>query len=172
MSVTSVQTNTSQNLGSLILQALQNGGGTSSQDGLSGLLGDLTSVSSASKALAKAPAKVTSALQDLLTDQKDTTGDLATLKDYFKQDPSALASLLANLGGGTSTYSASGALSGNTTLASLLSGSGVSPSLLATVAGSRNSAAMIGSLLGGQGSDPLLESLNGSGSGGGVSFLG
>lgn len=172
MSVTSINANTSQNLGALILQELTQGGAGASQDGgLSGILGDLASVSSASQSLAKAPAAVTQALQDLLTTQAGTSSDLDTLKSYFKDNPSALASLLANLGG-TSTYSASGALSGQGSLAALLSGSSQNASaLLSALAGSQGSSSLLTSLLGNQGSDPLLSSL-GSDSSGSVSLFG
>ena len=150
MSVTSVGSNGSQNLGTVILQQLmaaQNSTNTDSSS-TSGLMGDLMSLSPASKQLAQAPAEVTTAMNDLLSGQKDVKGDLTTLQGYFKDNPQSLASVIGSLQGTGGTYGASGTLSTQSALLSALS----------TAQGS-SSKSLLASLMSGNSQDPLLASL-------------
>lgn len=123
MSIASVGTTASQSqsLGNLLLQQL-NALGTSSQDtSLSAAAtGDLLTVSPAAQQLAKVPDAVTKALTDLLSGQKDTTGDLAQLKAYFKQNPQSLASVLSRLQGDATTYGPGGSSDSRSTLLTAL----------------------------------------------------
>jgi len=157
MDITSLSSGTSQTIGTQLLQQLSAMGiGTQDTSSLATLLGDNLTLSPAAKQLAKAPTAVTQAMTDLLSTQKDVSGDLAQLKTWFQQNPNSLAGIVSSLQSGASTYSASAALGSNSTLvASLLSG--------------RNSGAMTGNLLhlllGTSGSqDPLLASLGDSSS--------
>jgi len=151
MSVIGVGTNTSQSLGAEILQALtagSNNNGQSTGSG-SGLASDLLTVSTASQSLAQAPAAVSQAMTDLMTTQASVSSDLAQLKSYFASDPQALASLMATLQGGASTYSASGSVPSTASLA-------------ASLQSGQMSGAQVVALLQSQTQDPLLASLNGS----------
>jgi len=109
MSLTPVSSDQSQSVGSLLLQQLNafTSSGTAG-GGSAGALGDLLTLSTAAQQLTKAPEEVTKALSDLLTGQKDTTGDLAQLKAYFQKNPQSLAQVLSSLQGGTATYGTSG----------------------------------------------------------------
>ncbi|MBP1626553.1 MAG: hypothetical protein H6Q00_1028 [Holophagaceae bacterium] len=122
MSVSSVDSSSSQSIGNLLLQQLL-AEGTSSQSSssLSSLLDDLVSISSTGKQLSQAPEAVTKAMSDLLSSQKDVEGDLTQLKNYFKQNPERLASVLSTLQSGTITYSASGLLNSSSDKSALLS---------------------------------------------------
>ena len=157
MDIASLSSGTSQTIGTQLLQQLQAmGTGTQDSSSLTTLLGDNLTLSSTAKQLAQAPTAVTQAMTDLLSAQKDVSGDLAQLKTWFQQNPQRLAGIVSSLQGGTSTYSASSALGSNSALVgSLLSG--------------KNSGAMTGQLLnlllGTSGSqDPLLASLGDSSS--------
>jgi hypothetical protein len=154
MSVPSVSSSSSQNVGALLLQQLL-AGGSASQDssGLSGLLGDLMTISPAAQQLTQAPTAVTDAMSDLFTNQTDVQGDLSQLKTYFQQNPQSLASLLSSLQGSTDTYDASGALGSNSSLLSaILNGKG----------SSSETGALLSALLSSQSMDPLIASLGGS----------
>jgi hypothetical protein len=142
MSVSTIQSSDSQNIGSLILQSLL-GGSSSSTDsnGLSGILGDLMTLSPASQQLAQAPTAVSSAMSDLFSTQNNVSGDLSALTTYFQQNPSSLTNVLAALQGGTSTYSASGSLSGSalaTVLAKVQASGGDTTSLVNAMLGSQS----------------------------------
>ena len=157
MDIASLSSGTSQTIGTQLLQQLQAmGTGTQDSSSLTTLLGATLTLSSTAKQLAQAPTAVTQAMTDLLSAQKDVSGDLAQLKTWFQQNPQSLAGIVSSLQGGTSTYSASSALGSNSALVgSLLSG--------------KNSGAMTGQLLnlllGTSGSqDPLLASLGDSSS--------
>jgi hypothetical protein len=162
MTVTSVGTNQSQTLGSLVLQSLlasQNGSQASS--GLSsGALGDILSLSSTSQQLAKAPAAVTQAMDDLFSTQKDVQGDLSTLKSFFKDNPQNLTQLLASFQGGATTYGASS--SSTSQLLALLQGQSGS---------STDKTALLSALLSAKSQDPLLSSLGDSDSSSGSGVL-
>lgn len=121
MTVSNVSSSDSQSIGSLVLQSLM-GGSASSTDsnGLSGLLGDLVSLSPASQQLAKAPADVTSAMNDLFSTQNNVSGDLSALTAYFKENPSSLTKVMGALQGSSSTYDASGALSSSALVSALV----------------------------------------------------
>lgn len=166
MSIQSIDSSTSQSLGAQLLQLLANGSGTGSHDStsLESILGDLTTLSSASQQLAKAPAAVTQAMSDLLSGQKDVQGDLAQLKTYFKQNPQSLASVLSSLQGSSGTYNASGSLNSNSALMTALKN---------TKGDSSAAQAILNTYLGTQNQDPLLASLGDSGSGSNLlSYLG
>ena len=157
MDILSLSSSTPQSIGTQLLHQLQAmGTGTEDSSSLATLFGDNLTLSPAAKQLAKAPAAVTQAMTDLLSSQKDLSGDLAQLKTWFQQNPQSLAGIVTSLQGGASTYSASAALGSNSALvASLLSG--------------KNSAAtnsnLLNLLLGTSGSlDPLLASLGDSSS--------
>lgn len=111
MSLTPVSSDQSQSIGTLLLQQLNamNASSTQNASGLAGLLGDLMTLSPEAQQLTKAPEEVTKALSDLLTTQKDVSGDIEKLKTYFKQNPKSLATVLGSLQGGSATYGASGA---------------------------------------------------------------
>jgi hypothetical protein len=121
MSVSSVGSNTSSSIGTLLLQQLS-ALGTNSQDASSsaGLLGDLMTLSPAAQQLTKAPDEVTKALSDLLSGQKDTAGDLAQLKAYFQKNPQSLATVLSSLQGGNAVYGTAGNLGSNSALLTAL----------------------------------------------------
>lgn len=156
MSVTSVGSSDSQSIGSLVLQSLLSSNSTNSDsNSLSGLLGDLVSLSPASQKLAQAPADVTKAMSDLFSAQADVTGDLTKLKAYFQDNPESLTNVLGSLQGTSSTYSASGALGSNPALMS---------ALVKAQASGTDTSALLNSLLGGATSDPLLASLGQSSS--------
>lgn len=111
MSLTPVSSDQSSSIGTLLLQQLNALGSSSSSQsasGLAGILGDLMTLSPEAQQLTKAPEDVTKALSDLLTTQKDVSGDIEKLKTYFKQNPQSLANVLGSLQGGA-TYGASGA---------------------------------------------------------------
>ena len=165
MSVTTVGSNDSQSIGSLVLQQLLAGSSSSTDSsGLTGIMGDLLSLSSTSQQLAKAPAAITSAMNDLFSTQQDVSGDLTKLKAYFDQNPTSLSGLLGSLQGSSSTYSASGTLGANSALLAAMA---------KAQAGGTDTTALLTSLLGGQSSDPLLASLGASSSSSGsLSFLG
>ncbi|WLT31302.1 hypothetical protein [Geothrix sp. PMB-07] len=111
MSLTPIGSDQSQSIGTLLLQQLNAIGSSTTQDasGLSGLLGDLMTLSPAAQQLTKAPEEVTKALSDLLTTQKDVSGDIDKLKTYFKENPKSLATVLGSLQGSSATYDATGA---------------------------------------------------------------
>ena len=152
MSVTTIGSSMSQSLGAEILQALTAGSSTSSQaSSTSSPLSDLLSVSSASQSLAQAPAAVTQAMTDLMTTQANVQSDLATLKSYFKGDPTALATVMSSLQGNSSTYSASGSVPATATLA-------------ADLKSGQMSGAQVVALLQSQTQDPLVAALDGTNS--------
>ena len=135
MSVVPVSTSTSQSsqtIGTQILQQLLSQG-TSTQDtsGLSGILGDLMTLSPAAQQLQQAPNEVTQAMGDLFSGQTDVQGDLATLKTYFQQNPESLTSMLSSLQGTSGTYGTAtgGSSSTQALLAALLNGQSSSSSL-------------------------------------------
>ncbi|BDU72589.1 hypothetical protein [Mesoterricola silvestris] len=165
MSVSSVGSNESQNLGSIILQSLvAAGSGASNPGGAANSLSDLLNLSPSSLSLAKAPAKVTEAMGDLFGAQKDVTGDMATLKGYFKENPGSLATLLGALQGGTSTYGSSG----------LTSNSALMAALAKAKAGGTDTSSVLSALMGAR-HESLLDYIGGSsGSTGsnGMSLLG
>lgn len=167
MSITSVGSNDSQSLGSVILQSLMAGNASAqSTNASSGSLSDLLSLSSTSLSLAKAPAEVTQAMNDLFTTQKDVTGDVSTLKSYFKDNPAKLTTLLGALQGTGGTYGASGSLTSNSTLMAALA---------KAQAGGTDTSSVISALMRTQQQDPLLASIggsNGSSDMGLMSFLG
>jgi hypothetical protein len=171
MTVTSVGTNQSQTLGTLVLQSLL--ASQNSSQATSGLssssLGDLLNLSSTSQQLAKAPAAVTQAMDDLFSTQKDVKGDLATLKNFFKDHPQNLTQILATFQGGSPTYGASGSTGTSTNqLLALLQGQSGSSS-------GNTQASLLSALLGAKGQDPLLSSLgdsDSSSSSGVLSLLG
>lgn len=121
MSVSSVGSNASPSIGTLLLQQLA-AMGTNTQDasGQTGLLGDLLTLSPAAQQLTKAPDAVTKALTDLLSGQKDTAGDLAQLKAYFQKNPQGLVSVLNSLKGGNSVNGTAGSLGSNSALLTAL----------------------------------------------------
>jgi hypothetical protein len=151
MSVTSIGSSDSQSIGSLVLQSLLSSNSNSADsNGLSGILGDLMSLSPASTQLAKAPAEVTQAMNDLFSSQADVPGDLTKLKSYFQDNPQTLASVLGTLQGKGTTYSPSGALGSNPALLSALA---------KAQAGGTDTSGLVQYLMGGASSDPLLASL-------------
>ena len=157
MSITPLGSDSSQNIANLVMQSLL-ANGTSSQDtsSLSGILGDLLSVSPAAQQLSQAPTAVTQAMSDLFTGQQDVQGDLAQLKSFFQQNPQNLTSLLNGLQGGTSTYGSTGTLNSNgALLATLMNGQ----------SNTSETGALLNALLGTQNQDPLLASLGDSGDG-------
>lgn len=123
MSIASIGTTASQSqsLGNLLLQQL-NALDASSQaaNATPSTTGDLLTVSPAAQQLAKVPDAVTKALTDLLSGQKDTAGDLAQLKAYFKQNPQGLASVLGRLQGDATTYGPGGSSDSRSTLLTAL----------------------------------------------------
>jgi hypothetical protein len=122
MSVNSVDSNSSQGVGNLLLQELLAEENTSTDStGLSSTLDDLVSISSTGQSLSQAPDAVVNAMSDLFSAQKDVQGDLSQLKSYFKGDPNSLASLLSALKNGSSTYDALGNLSSSSDKNTLLS---------------------------------------------------
>lgn len=122
MSVNSVDSNSPQSVGNLLLQELLAEENTSTgATGLSSSLDDLVSISSTGQSLSQAPDAVVNAMSDLFSEQKDVQGDLSQLKNYFKGDPSSLASLLSVLKNGSSTYDALGNLSSSADKSTLLS---------------------------------------------------
>ncbi len=157
MDITSLSASTSQTLGAQLMQQLQaTGPGSQDLTGLSSLLEDNLSLSPAAKQLAQAPTAVTLAMTDLLSTQKDVSGDLAQLKTWFQQNPQSLAGIVSSLQGGSSTYSASAALGSNS-------------ALVASLLGGKHSGAvtsnLLNLLLGTSGSqDPLLAALGDSSS--------
>jgi hypothetical protein len=92
-------------------------------------------------------------MNDLFTNQTDVTGDLSTLKAYFKGNPSSLTTLLGALQGGGSTYGATGSLTSNTALLSALA---------KAQAGGTDTSSVLSALLGAQQQDPLLASIGDS----------
>jgi len=163
MSVLSVGSTPSQSpsLGSLLLQQL-NALNQSSQDTSTqtGTTGDVLTVSSAAKQLAKIPDAVTKAMTDLLSGQKDTSGDLAQLKAYFKQNPQSLAGVLSRLQGGTTSYGLDGSLDSRSALMTALMNGQSNQS---------NPASLLSLLNGNSGQDSLFALLGDSGSGSGDS---
>jgi hypothetical protein len=153
LSITSIGSNASQTIGSLLLQQLAaTGSSTQATTGSADGLGDLLTLSPAAQQLAQAPAAVTQALTDLLTTQADVKGDLAQVKGYFQQHPEGLASLLSSLQGGTAATGS--AQDRNLLLAALMNGQSRAsdPSSLLT-------------LLGGTGQTTLFDALGGSDTG-------
>lgn len=140
MSLSTVQSSDSQNIGSLVLQSLLGQSSSTDGSGTSGILGDLLDLSSTSQQLSQAPADVTSAMTDLFSAQSNVSGDLSTLSSYFKQNPSSLTSVLAALQGGSSTYDASGNVAGSSLAAALAKAQ----------AGGADTTALLTGVLGGQ----------------------
>jgi len=158
LSVTSVGSNPSQTIGSLLLQQLAaNGASSQGTSDATGLLGDLLTLSPAGQQLAQAPAAVTQAMQDLLSGQKDVQGDLAQLKSYFQEHPQSLAALLNGL---------SASNTANSTDANSL----LQTAFLNGQSNASNPATLL-KLLGNQGQDSLFASLGDSGSGSDASPL-
>ena len=158
MSIASVGSNPSQTIGSLLLQQLvANGASSQGTSDVTGLLGDLLTLSPEAQHLAQAPAAVTQALQDLLSGQKDVQGDLAQLKSYFQEHPQSLAALLNGLGA-SSTANSSDA------------NSLLQTAFLNGQSNASNPATLL-KLLGNQGQDSLFASLGDSGSGSDASPL-
>jgi hypothetical protein len=154
MSITSVGTSDSQSLGSIILQSLVNSSSSNKNtSSSSGSLYDLLDLSSASQSLAKAPAEVTQAMNDLFGSQKDVAGDMTTLKGYFKDNPGSLTTLLGALQGGNSTYGSSG----------LTSDSALMAALAKAKAGGTDTSSVISALLGAR-QDSLLDYIGGTSS--------
>jgi len=152
MTVSTVQSGDSQNIGSLVLQSLLGSSSASTNsNGLSGLLGDLMTLSPASQQLAQAPADVTSAMNDLFSTQANVSGDLSALTAYFKQNPTSLANVLGALQGGSSTYNASGSLSSSALATALAQ------------AGGSDTTSLLTAMLGGQQGD-LFSAMNSSSS--------
>ena len=158
MSIASVGSNPSQTIGSLLLQQLvANGASSQGTSDVTGLLGDLLTLSPEAQHLAQAPAAVTQALQDLLSGQKDVQGDLAQLKSYFQEHPQSLAALLNGLGASSTA---------NSTDANSL----LQTAFLNGQSNASNPATLL-KLLGNQGQDSLFASLGDSGSGSDASPL-
>jgi len=154
MSIASVGTSDSQSLGSIILQSLVNSSSNNKNtSSSSGSLYDLLNLSSASQSLAKAPAAVTQAMNDLFGTQKDVAGDMATLKTYFKDNPGSLTTLLGALQGGTSTYGSSG----------LTSDSALMAALAKAKAGGTDTSSVISALMGAR-RESLLDYIGGTSS--------
>jgi hypothetical protein len=155
MSITSIGSNSSQNIGNLLMQELS-ASGTTSQNATdaSGLLGDLMTLSPAAQQLTKAPDAVTQALGDLFSGQKDANGDLAQLKSYFQQHPQSLASVLESLQGTTATYGTSSSSGSNGALLTALMNKQSSQS---------DPSALLSLLSGSQTQDSLFSSLDSSG---------
>lgn len=163
MSVSTIQSSDSQNIGSLVLQSLL-GSSSSSTDsnGLSGILGDLMTLSPASQQLAQAPAAVTSAMTDLFSTQNNVSGDLSALTAYFKQNPSSLTNVMAALQGGSSTYSASGTLTAST----------LATALAQAKASGGDTTALVTAMLGGQSTDLFSAMSSSANSSSALSLLG
>ena len=164
MSIKAVDSNSSQSIGSLAMQLLQGQAASTQSAGLSnGSTGDLLTLSSAAQQLTQAPAAVTQALQDLLSGQKDITGDVAKVKTYFQANPQSLATVMNSLkGSATATYSATNSNAVTTaSLAALLQGQQHNP----------NTSALMGLLSGTQSQDPLFGSTDSTSSSSGNSSL-
>ncbi|WP_005031602.1 hypothetical protein [Holophaga foetida] len=122
MSVNSVDSNSISSIGNLLLQQLlAEEGSSQSASGLSGVLGDVVSISSTAQELAQAPDSVTEAMADLFSGQEDVAGDITELTSYFQDNPQSLVNVLSSLKSGTSTYNASGILASSSDHKSLLS---------------------------------------------------
>lgn len=116
-------TQTSQSAGTQLLQQLlSQGNGTQDTTNLSGLLGDLMTLSPAAQQLQKAPSAVVEAMSDIFSGQKDVQGDLAKLKAYFQENPQQLSTLLSNLQGSQGTYGPTGATGNQALLTALMNG--------------------------------------------------
>ncbi|GLH73034.1 hypothetical protein GETHLI_15360 [Geothrix limicola] len=159
MSLSPVSSDSSQSLGSLLLQQLNaaSSGTTQGQDtsGLTGALGDLLTLSPTAQQLTQAPSAVTQALSDLLSGQKDVSGDLSQLKAFFQKHPQSLASVLGSLQA-NATYGAPG---GQTSTAALLT------SLMNHQSNNSNPASLLALLNGNTTQDSLFSLLGDSGSG-------
>jgi hypothetical protein len=158
MTITSIGSNGSQNIGTLLLQELNaNAANSASSTGSSSLLGDLMTLSPAAQQLASAPDAVTQAMNDLLSGQKDTNGDIAQLKSYFQQHPQGLASVLSSLNGTTATYDTSSSTGSTGALLTALmnkQSSNSDPSaLLSLLTGAQNQTSLLSFLGSSSGSD-------------------
>ena len=162
MTISSIGSNGSQNIGSLLLQEL-NANGANSQNATdsSSLLEDLMTLSPAAQQLTKAPDAVTQALSDLFSGQKDPNGDLAQLKSYFQQHPQSLASVLSSLQGTGTTYGVSNSLGSNGALLTALMNKQSSNS---------DPSALLSLLNGNQTQDSLFSTLDSSGGSDGSSL--
>ena len=89
-----------------------------------------------------------------MTTQTNVSSDLATLKSYFKGDPTALASVMSSLQGSSSTYSASGTVPSTATLAADLQSGQMTGAQVVALLQSQT-----------QTQDPLLSSLGGTDTG-------
>lgn len=166
MSVTPVVSNPLQSAGSQLLQQLlATGSGAQNPAGLSGLLGDLVTLSPAAQQLTKAPAAVSQAMEDLLSTQQDVAGDLAQLKTYFQENPQGLANVLGSLQGTSSPYGANHSQGAYGALVT---------ALMNRQSGSSDPRALLSLLNGAQGQTSLFSFLdaNDSSSGGALSYLG
>jgi len=163
MSVSTVDSNQTQTIGSALLQQLAaNESSSQGTSGASGLLGDLMTLSPAAQQLTQAPAAVTQAVSDLFSGKKDVQGDLAQLRTYFQKNPQGLVSLLSTLQGGTGTYSASSATGSTSAL------------LTALMNGQSNASdpsALLGLLSGNEGQNTLFDYLGNSSGGSDSSAL-
>ena len=166
MTLNAVHSSSSQTIGSMAMQLLQNQAASTQSTGLTGLTGstgDLLSLSSAAQQLTQAPAAVTQALQDLLSGQKDITGDATKLKSYFKANPQSLATVMNSLkGSAAATYSATN--SNAVTAASL-------KALMQGQQHNPNTSALLSLYLGNQNQDPMFASTDSTGSSSGNSSL-
>lgn len=97
MSIASIGSSGSQNIGSLLLQALNaNGASTQKSPDGSSLVDDLLTLSPAAQQLAKAPDTLAQAMKELFSDQKDPNSALLTAlmnHQSSQSDPSALLTL-------------------------------------------------------------------------------
>lgn len=156
MSVNSVGSNDTSSIGGLLLQQLAASSASSKDgNGLSGVLGDLLTLSPAAQQLSKAPEAITQAMSDLFSGKKDVSGDIAQLQSYFKQNPQSLTNVLSTLQGNTSTYSASGSTrASNAMVEALMKGKDYGS----------NTGAILNALLGIQNQNPLLSNAENSSS--------
>ena len=156
MSINAVNSNNSQTIGSLAMQLLQNQAASTQSTGLTSSTGDLLTLSSAAQQLNQAPAAVTQALSDLLSGQKDITGDVAQVKSYFQANPQSLATVMSSLqGSAAATYSATNSNAVTTaSLAALMQGQQHNP----------DTSALLNLLSGTQSQDPLYGSTDSSSS--------
>lgn len=156
MSLSPVSSDNSQSIGSLLLQQLNaaSAGTTQDSSGLSGVLGDLLTISPTAQQLTQAPSAVTQALSDILSGQKDVAGDLSQLKAYFQKNPQSLAGVLSSLQG-TSTYGTGGSTASSALLTALMNHQ----------SNNSNPASLLALLNGNTSQDSLFSMLGDSGSG-------
>ena len=163
MSINAVNSNNSQTIGSLAMQLLEGNAANTQTNGLTSSPSDLLTLSSAAQQLNQAPAAVTQALSDLLSGQKDITGDVAQVKSYFQANPQSLATVMNSLkGSAPAAYSAANSSAVTTaSLSALMKGQQHNP----------NTSALMGLLSGTQSQDPLFGSTDSTSSSSGNSSL-